>query len=87
MNNLESRLSDYIDALNAEQEPEKYRRTADTPQLEELLATVRLVRTLREPALPAPGYPQRLAKAVAGKIQKNNITSPRLAVKSNPKPG
>ena len=65
MNNPESRLSDYIDALNAEHEPEKHQGTADTPELEKLLATVRMVRSLREPALPEPGYPQRLAKAVA----------------------
>ena len=87
MNNPESKLSDYIDALNAEHEPEKHRGTADTAELEKLLATVRLVRTLREPALPDPGYPQRLAKAVSGKIQKNNLTSPHQPVEPKPKPG
>ncbi len=87
MNDPESRLSDYIDALNAEQEPEKHQGTADTPELEKLLATVRLVRTLREPALPGPGYPQRMAKTVADKIQKNNITGFRQPVESKPKPG
>lgn len=68
MNNPENRLSDYIDALNAEQEPEKHRGAADTPELAKLLATARSVRTLREPALPEPGYPQRLAKAVASNL-------------------
>lgn len=69
MNELENRLSDYIDALNAEQEPEK---VDGTPELEKLVATVKLVRTLKEPALPAPGYSQRLAKTVASKMRKNN---------------
>lgn len=78
MQNPEDRLSDYIDVLNAEQEPEKHRGTADTPEMAKLLRTVRLIRTLREPALPDPGYPHRLAQAVAGKVQ---------PVEPNPKPG
>ena len=78
MNNTESRLSDYIDAMNEEHEPEKH-QTADTPELEKLLATARMVRTLREPALPDPGYPHRLAKAVAAGLQQ--------PVEPNTKPG
>lgn len=69
MNEAEKRLSDYIDALNAEQEPEQLFGVAGTPELEKLLATVRTVRTLREPALPEPGYPERLAHAVVEKMQ------------------
>lgn len=46
--------------------------------IEKLLATVRLVRGLREPALPDSGYPQRLAKAIADKIQKNNSRRRRI---------
>ena len=65
MDDNEKRLSDYIDALNAEQEPEKHYGPADSPELEKTLAAVRLVRTLREPALPDPGYPQRLSQRVA----------------------
>ncbi|MEL7567016.1 MAG: sigma-E factor regulatory protein RseB domain-containing protein, partial [Dehalobacterium sp.] len=71
MKELENRLSNYIDALNDEREPEKHQGVADIPELEKLLATARIVRTLREPALPAPGYPQRLAQTVADKIPKN----------------
>ncbi|GBF32797.1 hypothetical protein DCCM_0993 [Desulfocucumis palustris] len=87
MDNPENKLSDYIDALNAEKEPEKHQGTAGTPELEKLLATVRLVRTLKEPAMPSPGYPQRLAAALADKIQKNNTTGFRQPVEPNPKPG
>lgn len=67
--NTEEKLSDYIDALNNEQESETLETTNDR-ELEKLLATARLVRTLREPTLPEEGYPQRLAQAVAGNIQK-----------------
>lgn len=70
MKDPESKLSDYIDDLNAEREPEKRRGTADNPELAKLLATARLVRTLKEPALPDSGYPQRLAKAVAGRLRR-----------------
>ena len=69
MDDHEKRLSDYIDALNAEQEPEKHYGPADSPELEKTLAAVRLVRTLREPALPDPGYPQRLSQRVAERIK------------------
>ncbi|MDD4238705.1 MAG: sigma-E factor regulatory protein RseB domain-containing protein [Desulfotomaculaceae bacterium] len=79
MNNPESRLSDYIDALNAENNPEKHQDTADTPELEKLLASVRLVRTLRDPVFPEPGYPQELAKAVASSLSRS--------AESNSKPG
>lgn len=77
MNNPESRLSDYIDALNAENEPIKHQGTADTPELEKLLASVRLIRTLREPVLPEPGYPQELAKAVASSLHRSVEAKPK----------
>jgi len=69
MDDHEKRLSDYIDALNAEQEPEKHYGPADSAELEKTLAAARLVRTLREPALPDPGYPQRLSQRVAERIK------------------
>ncbi|MFX4262782.1 LolA family protein [Pelotomaculum propionicicum] len=75
MNNPEERLSAYIDALNEERDPEKRLGSADNPGLEKLQSAARLVRSLKEPALPAPGYPERLAKAVAVTIQKNNVVS------------
>ncbi len=78
MNELEKKLSDYIDDLNAEREPEKHQGVADTPELENLLSTARIVRTLREPAMPAPGYPERLAQAVAHKIPKSKDAEQKM---------
>ncbi|OPX84129.1 MAG: hypothetical protein A4E53_03904 [Pelotomaculum sp. PtaB.Bin104] len=78
MNEPERRLSDYIDALNAEQEPEENQAGAIAPELEKLMATVKLVRTLKEPDLPALGYPERLAKAVTVKIQENNSSNHQM---------
>jgi outer membrane lipoprotein-sorting protein len=68
MDTPEDRLSDYIDALNEEHNPEKHLGSPDNPELARLLATARLVRSLKELALPDPGYPQRLAEAVSGSI-------------------
>ncbi len=69
MNNPEERLSAYIDALNEERNPEKHLGSDDNPELGKLQSAARLVRSLKEPALPGPRYPERLAKAVAGAIQ------------------
>lgn len=77
MNNPESRLSAYIDALNAEKQPKEHLAT-DDPEMEKLMATVRLVRTLKEPALPDAEFPQRLAKTVADSLQ-----APQAPAKSN----
>ncbi len=71
--NIEEKLSDYIDALNNEHEPE-IETTENDKELEKLLETVHLVRTMREPSLPDEGYPKRLAKTIAGKIQKGKQT-------------
>ncbi|OPY59862.1 MAG: hypothetical protein A4E56_03057 [Pelotomaculum sp. PtaU1.Bin065] len=87
MDNPESRVSEYIDTLNAEHEPEKKQGIADTPEMEKLLATIRLVRTLREPVLPDPGYPQRLAASVDAKVQKENLSSIHRLVEQEPKSG
>jgi outer membrane lipoprotein-sorting protein len=81
---IEEQLSDYIDALNKEQELE-FAETANDRELEKLLVTARLVRTLKEPTLPEEGYPQRLAQAVAGKMQKEKQASSRKLGKSAPK--
>jgi len=63
---IEKRISDYIDALNEEREPEE--KEEASPDLERLFKTIRLVRTLKEPAMPDPAYPQRLVKIVAGRL-------------------
>ena len=71
--NIEEKLSDYIDALNNEHEPE-FAVTDSDEELEKLQETVRLVRTLKEPVLPDDDYPKRLAKTVASKIQRGKET-------------
>jgi hypothetical protein len=65
--NIEEQLSDYIDALNDEREPEVEGAENDR-ELGKLIETVHRVRTLREPSLPDGAYPERLARAVADEI-------------------
>ena len=77
----EEKLSNYIDALNNEQEPEVAANDNDQ-EFEKLMETVQLVRTLREPTLPDEGYPKRLAQNVAGKIAKEKPASFRKSAKS-----
>jgi outer membrane lipoprotein-sorting protein len=69
MDKEEKLLSDYIDALNAEKEPEKNQDYDDTSELEKLKAAVRMVRMLKEPLIPDAEYPQRLARGVHDRIQ------------------
>ena len=69
MNEVERKISAYIDALNAERKPERDLLTSDE-ELEKLAATVRQVRTLREPEMPDSDYPKRLSEAVTRKMQK-----------------
>jgi len=67
--NIEERLSDYIDALNIESEP-KIEEAENDRELEKLIETVHLVRSMKEPTMPDEAYPKRLGKTVADEIQK-----------------
>ncbi len=64
----ERKISDYIDKLNAEQKPEEHERPTHSPELDKLMDTIKLVRTLKEPALPEAGYPKRLAQAIGEQL-------------------
>ncbi len=79
MDENEKKLSNYIDAFNAEQEPEKHYGPADTPELEKILTAARLVRTLKEPVLPDANFPKRLAQGVANSRSHRRWTIPLIA--------
>jgi len=70
MENDEKKLSDYIDRLNEEKKPEVHGNSTESPQMEELMKTVRKVRSLKEPALPGADYPVKLAENVAKQLAK-----------------
>jgi len=78
MKNDIKKLSDYIDKLNEEKKPKEHGNASESPELEELFETVRMVRRVKEPALPKADYPKRLSRAVADMMQKkNNAKRPR----------
>ncbi|MGI5910974.1 MAG: LolA family protein [Syntrophomonadaceae bacterium] len=73
MDNNEKIISDVIDDLNEERKPRINRDHLDNTEIEEVLKTARLIRTLKEPALPDSGYPRRLANNIANKIKNNDF--------------
>jgi outer membrane lipoprotein-sorting protein len=72
MKNKERKLSEYIDKLNAGQKPEQHGKPTDKSELEKLCETVRKVRSLKEPDMPAGDYPARLAASVNKGLIRNN---------------
>ncbi|HHV28921.1 LolA family protein [Acetivibrio mesophilus] len=68
MDNNEKKLSEYIDKLNAEKMPKEHDEPTDSPELDELMDTVRKVRSLREPDLPEVDYPKKLARVVGRQL-------------------
>jgi len=70
MCNNEKKLSEYIDILNSEKKPREHDNSSDSAELEKLFGTVRLVRSLKEPALPPADYPKKMARNVASMLQK-----------------
>lgn len=64
MYHKEQKLSDYIDKLNADQNPEACESSTDSSELKELFNTVRLVHSLKEPTMPEADYPKKLTDAV-----------------------
>lgn len=81
MKDNERKLSDFIDRLNAEQKPDEDECSTQSEELKKLYRTVRLVRSLKNPAMPEPGYPTKLAKAVAGRLaRRRSATRKRWAL-------
>jgi outer membrane lipoprotein-sorting protein len=70
-------LSEYIDRLNAEKRPVEHGNKESLPELEKLFDTVRLVRSLKEPAMPEGGYSKRLARDVAEGLKVRRAKKPQ----------
>ncbi|WP_066309574.1 sigma-E factor regulatory protein RseB domain-containing protein [Bacillus sp. FJAT-29814] len=63
MDNIEKKVSDYIDQLNAERKPDEHEAPAHSEEMEQLFQTVRMVRSLKEPAMPEGDFSKKLAQA------------------------
>jgi len=77
MRKKEKILSEYIDSLNAEIKPARHGKPAESAELEELMDTVRKVRSLREPAMPGDGFESRVISGLSktGPIHKKGASS------------
>jgi len=77
MDKNEKKLSEYIDKLNAEKMPDEHECLPDSPELEELMDTVRKIRSLKEPALPDADYPKKLARVVSAQLSQKSAAGKR----------
>lgn len=71
MRNDEQKLSDYIDRLNKEKKPDEDEQSTETEELKELYQTVRLVRSLKEPAMPGADFKKKLVHSIEKQPSKN----------------
>ena len=70
MRDLDERLDAALDALNAERAPAVH--PDDDPELLDLIDTARIVRRLREPAVPDDDFPERLAAGLAAELRSSS---------------
>jgi len=79
----ERKLSEYIDQLNREKKPRAHVKGEPAAELENLLETVRMVKSLKNPAMPDAGFPERLKRHVARRLDmKRPMKKRRAAVLS-----
>ena len=73
MKREDKKLSEYIDQLNKEVMPKEHRNPKNhSEEFEQLMKTVRKVRSLREPEFPDENYPKRLAAVLQGSESMDN---------------
>lgn len=78
MSNKEKDLSEYIDSLNAEKKPKAHENMTDSPELEELMDTVRMLKSLKEADVPSSDYGNKISKEITKKMKdKNNSKRPK----------
>jgi outer membrane lipoprotein-sorting protein len=63
----EKKISNYIDQLNKEKKPKEHIKTEINSDQEELLSSIRMVKSLKEPTYPDEGFPKKLAKSLENK--------------------
>ncbi|MGI6085795.1 MAG: LolA family protein [Acetivibrionales bacterium] len=68
MSKKEKKLSAYIDRLNAEKKPFENEHEKNDNELGRLFGTIRLVRSLKEPAMPEEGYYKKLTKSISDSL-------------------
>lgn len=79
MSDREKRLSSYINSLNEERRPREHVNETESYEIEELMKTVRIVRSLKDPTMPEEGYEKKLAHNIYRELsqEKNSKKSKR----------
>lgn len=66
----EKELSYYIDSLNDEKKPKEHGNEISSKEVEDLLKTVRLVKSIKEPVLPEEEYSSKLLDTLKSSVLK-----------------
>ena len=77
----EKELSYYIDSLNNEKKPKEHGREVSSKEVEELIETARLVKSLKESVLPQEGYVTKLVDTLKSSVlskKKSKYSSKKL---------
>ncbi|MDF2841460.1 MAG: hypothetical protein K0Q99_2232 [Clostridia bacterium] len=72
MSNKEKELSEYIDSLNAEKKPKAHGNMAESPEMEELMNTVRMIKSLKESNAPGTKYNKNISMEIGEKMKNKN---------------
>ncbi|WP_229683096.1 LolA family protein [Virgibacillus oceani] len=72
MENNERKLSDFIDRLNKEKQPNEDEYTTDSDELKDLYQTVKLVKSVKDPAMPGPDFQKKLATSLNQESARTN---------------
>lgn len=75
-NNIEQKISDYIDDLNNEVKPSEQNEMNTSKEYEELMDTVRRVKSLKEPEYPGEDFSHKLTASLREGREKNKIKYP-----------
>jgi outer membrane lipoprotein-sorting protein len=77
MSNKEKELSEYIDSLNEEKKPKAHGNMDEPSEIEELMDTVRMIKSLKDTHIPGSKYNKNISKEVAKKIKSKNSERPK----------
>lgn len=77
MRNQEKKISSYIDRLNNERKPGEHNLYELDSEYEELMETVRLVKSLKEPEFPKEEFQEKLAASLVNQSKGKRISRKR----------
>ncbi|WP_099159122.1 LolA family protein [Virgibacillus ndiopensis] len=77
MENNERKVSDFIDRLNKEQQPDEDEYSTESDELKELYQTVKLVKSVKDPTMPGPDFQKKLISSVKSEASRKRPQNKR----------